>query len=157
MTKLLTRFFGAPEEINGGQRCPTYLFRWEVFRSKPVKAYLHRFVGEDWSSDLHDHPRRFVSIGIWGSYVETTAAGNERFRAPWFRSFPAEHAHRIAVDPGKVCWTFVLVFPITRQWGFWNQGRWIYWRDYVFGSEKHLADAARTCGASESFGAGKGK
>lgn len=28
--KILDRMFGAPEEINGGNRCPTYLYRLRV-------------------------------------------------------------------------------------------------------------------------------
>lgn len=153
MHSLLTRLFGKPEEINGGERCPTYLYRWFILRSRWWKCYIHHFVGADWSRDLHDHPRKFVSIGLWGTYLETTAAGTRVWAAPWFRSFPAEHAHRIEVlAPGGSCWTLVFVFKITREWGFWNSGRWIYWRDYVWGDSKHLADAARTCGDSESFG-----
>jgi len=34
------------------------------------RVYLHKFVGSDWSRDLHDHPKWFVSIGLWGGYVE---------------------------------------------------------------------------------------
>lgn len=154
---LLNRLFGAPEEINGGHRCPTYLYRWHMFSCRWFKAYLHHFVGNDWSKDLHDHPRRFVTIGIWGSYYEYTPfepADSEwaalgpvktRFRAPWIRSFPAEHTHRLEVGPSGHCWTIALVFKITRQWGFWHDKRWIYWRDYVMGSESHIADKMKGC------------
>ena len=31
VTKLLTWLFGAPEEINGHERCPTYLYRWRIW------------------------------------------------------------------------------------------------------------------------------
>lgn len=131
-----------PEEINGGGRCPTYLYRWFILSTRWFKVYLHRFVADDWSLDLHDHPKRFVSIGLWGSYRETTPAGTKTFRAPWIRSFPAEHLHRIELV-GKVCYTLVIVFSASRKWGFVHEGKWIGWREYV-GSED--ATKMKSCG-----------
>ena len=149
--KLLTFICGEPEEINGGDRCPTYLYRWHLCNliTKDRKVYIHKFVGNDWSKNLHDHPRKFISIGLWGSYLEHTQDEwleefEQKFTAPWFRSFPAEHRHRITT-PFGICWTFVIVLPITRQWGFWNDGVWIYWKDYVFGDKKDIADKMRDC------------
>ena len=75
--RLLTRLFKR-EEINGNGRCSTYLYRW-LFQPRRPRAlwrgfgiYLHKFVGDDWSRDLHDHPKRFVSIGLNGAYREET-------------------------------------------------------------------------------------
>ena len=130
------------EEINGGGRCPTYLYRRIILSTRWFKVYLHKFVADDWSLDLHDHPKRFVSIGLWGSYRETTPKGEQRFRAPWIRSFPAEHLHRIALT-SKTCWTLVIVFSASRKWGFVHNGQWIGWREYV-GSE--TATQMKSCG-----------
>jgi hypothetical protein len=139
---LLTRAFGSPEEINGHERCPTYMYRWTVLSTRRFKVYVHRFVADDWSRDLHDHPKRFVSIGLWGRYLEHGPAGRRReYRAPWFRTFPATHIHRVTLPAGD-CWTLVIVGPPVREWGFWHldpiehgpvQGawRWIPWRAYV--------------------------
>ena len=55
---LLNRAFGRPEEINGANRCPTYLYRWHLLKTRWFKAYLHHFVGDDWSVDFDDHPKR---------------------------------------------------------------------------------------------------
>lgn len=140
----LTRFLGMPEEINGDHRCPTYLWRWELLSTHWFKAYLHRFTGDDWCLDLHDHPRRFVSVGLFGSYLEHTKDGERRYRAPWVRSFAPEHAHRLTTPWGE-CWTLVIVLPLARDWGFWNAGRWIQWEEYVAGSSRHLADARKAC------------
>lgn len=132
--RVLSRIFGAPEEINGGERCPTYLFRWILARSAKLDAalYLHRFVADDWSLDLHDHPRRFVSIGLRGSYVEELPGGREVvYRAPWVRSFPAHHVHRLRLR-SRECWTFVLVLRRSRPWGFVTpDGRWVPFEEYV--------------------------
>lgn len=142
----LTRLFPL-EEINGANRCPTYLYRWRLARCRRLgwALYLHRFVADDWSLDQHDHPKRFVSVGLSGSYVEHTPRGPRRFRAPWIRSFPAEHRHRVTLPPGRECWTLVLVFAATRPWGFWHLGRWIPWRDYVTGASSYVADEMVAC------------
>ena len=127
--RLLDRVFQR-EEINGGERCPTYLYRWTLIKTRWGNVYLHRFVGDDWSTDLHDHPKRFVSIGLWGSYVEETPTRLRRWRAPWARTFPANYRHRITVPHGE-CWTLVLVGRPEREWGFWVDGEWVWWRRYV--------------------------
>lgn len=142
--KLIDKIFNL-EEINGAERCPTYLFRWTLLKRKNWSLYLHHFVGDDWSLDLHDHPKRFISIGLWGWYLEERPSGDHTvtriYRAPWIRSFPAAHIHRITV-PSKNCWTLVLVLKAVRPWGFWHQGKFIGWRDYV-GSE--IADKMKAC------------
>lgn len=144
VVRLLRFLFGAPEEINGANRCPTYLWRWHVASALGCRLYLHRFTGDDWSEDFHDHPKRFISIGLWGSYLELTPTGERRFRAPWVRSFPATHQHRILVRGGE-CWTLVLVLKTVREWGFWHEGRWIQWHEYTRGSSAHIADRMRSC------------
>lgn len=148
------------EEINGGGRCPAYLYRWTVAKLGSYRLYLHHFVGDDWSLDLHDHPKRFVSIGLKGSYVEYTPDSDivglgEKlaiFRAPWIRSFPAEHIHRLRMirsggangTPEKIhdCWTLVVTLKATRGWGFWHLGSFVPWRKYVGGS---AADGRTSC------------
>lgn len=137
------------EEISGGHRCPTYLYRWTLAQVRGwFGLYLHHFTADDWSRDLHDHPKRFISVGLWGWYIEETldAQGireGRYFKAPWLRSFPAEHIHRLRVPSGN-CWTLVLVLRPVRQWGFWHDGKFIHWREYVDGKDG-LADAMKAC------------
>jgi hypothetical protein len=119
------------EEINGAERCPTYLFRWTLLRSKAFAIYLHHFVGDDWARDMHDHPKRFISIGLWGEYVEETPAGEKLYRAPWIRTFPASHIHRLRMTERKTAWTLVVVLRAVQGWGFWKDGTFVPWRKYV--------------------------
>lgn len=154
--RALTWLLDIPEEINGNHRCPTYLYRWFLFRTRWFKAYIHHFVADDWSLDTHDHPKRFISIGLWGSYIEETPFEQRdsewaklgpvctKYKAPWFRTFPAEHEHRLRV-PSKNCWTLVLVLRGTRQWGFRYKGRFIPWESYVRGADSAIADMRRAC------------
>ena len=140
LAKLLTRSLGEPELIDDH-----YLQRWTLaaFRNG-AGAYLQRFVGSDCNRDLHDHPKRFVSIGLWGSYIEETPApagsrGRRTFRAPWVRTFPAEHIHRILLpEGGGECWTLVIVLPATQEWGFYTRGGWIRWTDYTAARRNRL-------------------
>ena len=141
MLRLIDRFFHL-EEINGGERCPTYLYRWTLVRlGKWLAVYVHHFVGDDWTTDFHDHPKRFVSIGIAGEYTEETPSGSRVFRAPWIRTFPAEHVHRISLHKGT-CWTIAIVFKAIRPWGFITRNGWVPWRQYVGSSQ---ADQATNC------------
>ena len=103
------------EDIAGGA-----LRRWTLLRGFRGRAlYLHHFRCSD-ARSLHDHPKRFVTIGLRGGYVEerlnpspllwTRATGRLRrqFRAPWVRGFPARHAHRVRVSR-RGCWTLAYV------------------------------------------------
>lgn len=139
---LIDRIFNL-EEINGKNRCPTYLFRWTILRLKNLGVYLHHFVGDDWSRDLHDHPKRFISIGLKGRYVEETPAGERIYRAPWARTFPANHIHRLRMISGGDCWTLVIVLRPVRDWGFWNFGTFIPWREYV--ADEAMAGKMKSC------------
>ena len=145
---LLNRWFRR-EEINGANRCPTYLFRWTLIYCRWFGIYVHRFVGDDWSLDLHDHPKRFISIGLRGQYVEETPAGEQTFCSPWFRSFPAEHKHRLRLIDGKECWTLVVVLRAVRPWGFWHLGSFIPWKQYVT-EIGGAADMMKSCPDEES-------
>lgn len=146
--KLLTRIFGEPEEINGGKRCPTYLYRWTLLKLGKRGVYLHHFVGDDWSLDLHDHPKRFISVGLRGQYREETPNGVRIYRAPWIRTFPAKHIHRISMIDGGDAWTLVVVLKATRPWGFWHLGRFMPWREYVSGKDG-IADKMTACGRDD--------
>lgn len=142
MHRLLDRLLGIAEEINGGNLCPTYLYRWVVLRTRWGNLYLHKFIGDDWARDLHDHPKGFVSIGLWGRYIEETPHGYRLWIAPWVRSFPAEHQHRLALVDGYRCWTLVWVGKPIRMWGFWQDGKFIPWREYVDGP---AGDLGKSC------------
>ncbi len=146
--RLLNRLFRT-EEISGAGRCPTYLYRWALAKLFGCGVYLHHFVGDDWSRDLHDHPKRFLSIGLAGGYIEETPKGVREFKAPWIRTFPASHIHRVSLGKNLDCWTLVFVFRASRPWGFINAGRWIHWREYVMGQASHLADQRAVCSGVE--------
>lgn len=130
LRSLFDRLF-RKESISGDGLCPTYLWRWTLLRLGERAVYLHYFVGDDWTRDLHDHPKRFISFGLRGRYVEETSEGERIWRAPWIRSFPATHRHRLRLIDKQPCWTLVIVLKNERAWGFWHEGKWIPWRKYL--------------------------
>lgn len=104
----------------------SYLIRWKILQTPWGRVYLHKFIGSDPSHALHDHPKNFISIGLFGEYVEEVPHGimrkKVRFKAPWLRSFPPEHRHRIELPRGA-CWTLCIVSKRKRNgWGFWHGG-----------------------------------
>lgn len=140
MKTLIRRFFGY-ETMSGNGQCPIYLERWTLFLRFGIGVYLHHFLGDDWSIDPHDHPRRFISVGLFGWYYEDTFhkdgahLATRKYRAPWLRSFPAEHLHRIRAAECGNTWTLVIVLKKSRAWGFVQDGKWVPFRDYVFGGK----------------------
>ena len=118
----------------GGIGCPC-LRRWELLRTRWGKLFLHRFFADDWSLDLHDHSGRMVSIGLWGCYEEETPTGTHIYHAPWVRTFPATHTHRLRLLTPSV-WTLVWVGTKDRSSGFWYQGAWWPQADYLAGPAK---------------------
>ena len=135
--KIIDRLFSR-EDLDGDGVCPTYMSRWTLISTRWFKGYVHRFLGDDWAADPHDHPKRFISLGIWGWYYEDRfdSDGNhqstKKYKAPWLRSFGANHVHRVRASECGNTWTIVIVLKTQREWGFIQDGKWIPWEEYVF-------------------------
>ena len=122
------------EEMNGG-------YRWELARVGGLRIDLHHFVTDDWLGDMHDHPARGISIGLFGKYREETPRGARIYRAPWVRSFPASHTHRITMVDRGSCWTIMIMLKPVRTWGFWTSAGWKPWDEY--GKARGLEEIGR--------------
>lgn len=108
-----------------------YLVRYVVVGSKWFCIYIHHFVGPDWGRDLHNHPRTFLSIGLWGRYIEETPVFHAKYypyaheldlRAfvfPFVNYIHHTTIHRI-VNPNN-CWTLCIGGPVVSQWGFFDE------------------------------------
>jgi hypothetical protein len=135
------RRFLPDTEVIGPPECPI-LHRWTLLElgrkvtegsgpSRRFKVLLHHFQPNADDRAEHDHPRSFVTIVLWGSYVDTSNDGTkvERMHFGKVRFRPATHRHVTKVGPHG-CWTLVIMGPIRRRWGFWADGRWYFWRDH---------------------------
>lgn len=83
--------------------------------------------------DLHDHPWDFVSIILSGTYVETTPTTEQEFGPGSVLVRKAEQLHRLTLPSGPV-WTFIVVGPARRQWGFATDQGWTHWQHYLASS-----------------------
>ena len=117
-----------------------YLDRWGVSADRIGGVYLHRMTAPDPGLDLHDHPWTFVTVPLWGGYLEERAATNEA-------SELAEHAERLGIEcrgmsgvvrpfrprrmrldechriirlNRRTAWTVVFRGPRRRKWGFYT-------------------------------------
>jgi len=139
---------GEPHFYIGGRQRP-YLLRWYLIpRNRWLNIYLHKFLRDDDDRALHDHPWWFVSVMLWGSYIETRdiPVRGDGFqtdkRSDVLRSFPsiafrlATDRHRVALpkdDYGRPvpCWTLVITGPKVREWGFHCPKGFVPWHKFI--------------------------
>lgn len=91
---------GGPHFIVG----PRYLLRWYVIPRNPwLNVYLHQFLHDDEDRALHDHLWWFISIMLWGSYMEILPSPGAvwplRVRNAGSIAYnPATHTHRVKLQ-----------------------------------------------------------
>lgn len=127
-----------------------YLDRWGIGHDWIGRVLIHRMAAPDPGVDLHDHPWTFVSVVLWGGYVEERASIR---LAPRYAMAAEEHGHTMRgtlVDrrPGSIarmrldechsikrlhrrtCWTLVIGGPRRRPWGFYLPTGWMSEGEY---------------------------
>jgi hypothetical protein len=141
------RFFKKRKEIMREDGKP-YLIRWNLFECKLFSIKLHRILMSDHDC-FHDHPWSFMSIILWGGYVEhrERTAFDEMAIPGVDDEYPTYHTSKIfhpgniiyrkATDKHKLeihqpCTTLVVTFKKVREWGFWSKkGKFIPWYKYT--------------------------
>lgn len=127
-----------------------YIRRYVLIDCKYFGVYLQHFIAPDWSRDPHDHPRRFISIGLSGGYTEEifymmSRTLNGKYidtvvypyhtldrQAPFINNIPAERIHRISkLRAGEDTWTLCLVGPRWRRWGFCTKNGYVSAKEYL--------------------------
>lgn len=98
-----------------------YLIRWTLWeRAGGWQFLLHKFVADDHTRELHDHPWWFVTLILWRGYREHLPGGIVKRRWPGMILFRrATHQHSVTLVDGKSAWTCVLTGSKSRTWGFW--------------------------------------
>ena len=120
------------------------LIRWILFRIPGFGIFLHKLCRSDHDRALHCHPWNFLSIILKGSYdeiryvktisnvamyedMEQTEYQHHHVGSILFR--PSTWRHRVILGD-KPAWTLVFVGLNHRQWGFWPNGEFCWWRKY---------------------------
>ena len=104
------------------------LVRYFLLRLRRFAVYLHHLRRSDLDRHMHDHPWAFVSIVLWGSYLEHTPEGIRRRRFGSVVYRPAQWVHRLEL--ARPAWTLVIRFGRTRPWGFVTENGWVAWERY---------------------------
>lgn len=131
-----------------------YLIRYTICNNNWFSIKIHHLlISDDYC--LHDHPWHFYSLILKGGYYEHTPVKDQhkniltktfdsRFDSimrKWYKPFsflsrPAHWIHRLELPEGKDCWTFVITFKKTKEWGFFTENfGFINWKKYI--SEEH--------------------
>lgn len=110
-----------------------WLPKWLNFLSYNV--VIHCFWKSDDDGGLHDHPWRWKSKLLEGSYYEHVPAGKYLRKAgdPW-RSGTAKDLHRVELlEEGSKTWTLFIMGSKEREWGFIPNGtdEWVQWEEYL--------------------------
>lgn len=116
-----------------------YLDRLRIVQTPWFGIYLHHIHRPDRDQDPHDHPWSFASLVLTGAYEETVWADKRRTdygsrvrRRGRFslRAMDRDSAHIITAITGPL-WTIVLTGPRRADWGFWRDGKFTPWREYI--------------------------
>lgn len=114
-----------------------YLIRWTIL----FTIKLHHIIASD-DDCMHDHPWTFISLILWGGYVEESPDENGDHINPSTGEIsrktlyhpgcilyrPASFIHRLEVYPRAL--TLVVTFKRVKEWGFFTRRGFIPWFNY---------------------------
>jgi hypothetical protein len=146
------KFFKKKKIIYRDDNTP-YLIRWNLFECKYFSIKIHKGLVSD-DACLHDHPWAFISLILWGGYVEHREISFEkplpeeelyddvympktvtvykeisRIYHPCSVLFrKATDIHRLEVH--QPFYSLVITFKKVRDWGFWTPKGFIKWFNY---------------------------
>jgi hypothetical protein len=132
------RHWGFLTGIDVGADGDPYLDRLRLFETPWLSVYLHHIHRADAERDPHDHPWPFASLVLCGSYTERVRPDKARPGADILRTRPRgslraigrNSAHFITRVNGPL-WTLVVTGRDHGTWGFYPDGKYVNWRDYL--------------------------
>lgn len=120
-------------EAIGLAECP-YFRRW-VIDFGAFALRVHRWQSSDDARAYHDHAWSFLTIVLWGSYMDVSPEGSDLLTTGSVRFRRASHKHTVKIlKPGT--WTALITGPVIRRWGFWVNGK-LHRRDRYFATAGH--------------------
>lgn len=138
LANLLKRFFPHRViQVDDGD----YIIRWFLLGSKGEGddrwgLRLHKIVKSDSLRHCHDHPYKFVSLILWGGYIEHRPDKSvHRYRPGMLNYKGLDDFH--ALELRKPAWSLVVTgrrrqdrLKESSDWGFLTEEGWIGWREY---------------------------
>jgi hypothetical protein len=96
---------------------------------------MHHWMYSDDLRAPHDHPWWFLTLCVWGSYVDVSPDGDDRVSVGSVRFRRAEHRHSVKVE--RSTWTLLLTGPERRVWGFWVRDKFRKRNKYFYEHGHH--------------------
>jgi len=125
---------GRHRTIENRKGTGAYLERYYIFMMNrkhfPINFVIHQFKESD-EDDLHDHPWWFFTFIIKGEYIEHTPEGSFHRKPFQLRFSKSAALHRVELINDEPVWTFFMMGPKKREWGFVVNNVWIPWKQYV--------------------------
>lgn len=133
------------ERIYGRDGEHDTLYLWRMKCTPTTRwggLYFHVFHRGDADPDTHDHPWEFWTFPLVSYNEEVRVTKNDtvyfvRRRVRRFRLHHrrATYSHRVLSQfGGGRIYTFIWHGPKVRRWGFWVKGKWVHWKEYVYGA-----------------------
>jgi hypothetical protein len=115
-----------------------YLDRLRIVQTPWFGVYLHHIHRPDRDRHPHDHPWPFASVILAGYYRERVWPDKRdpgrsvlRHRTRWTAGRMSRGAAHIIEKIEGPLWTLVFTGPRRAEWGFWVDGEFTSWRDYI--------------------------
>jgi len=125
--KFLNHRGGLPE-------CPYFHLLGVDFGAFAIR--FHRWFADDDRRAFHDHKHWFLTLVLWGGYVDESPAGRDTLRWGSLRFRRAEYRHKVTqVMPGTV--TFLITGPAVRRFSFYLPNGKAIKRDKYFVEQGH--------------------
>lgn len=105
--------------------------RWQLFKTPWFVVNIHGIYHKDDDLHLHSHPWNFLSIVLWGSYVEELQGGKMNLRTFLNTAYrKAEAFHKIRLLCTKSVYTLNFMSTKTREWGYDVEGKFVGHQEY---------------------------
>lgn len=136
--KLLHRLFKS-KTIMAPDRTP-YLTRFYIANLHFFRIYIHQFHASDSDRHMHDHPFWFLSLILWGGYIERLPDRVRTCRPGRIIFHRAADLHSVTLRLKQVrknvwaerpAWTLIIAGPKTRVWGFQTETGWVDFETYL--------------------------
>ena len=127
-----TRFkIGFSHDIVENFKKEPYLERYILWFGGTVR--LHKFWRSDDDRALHDHPWWFITfpLATYHEWREDKNGNSEYVEVKRFRFHfrSATYKHQVVIS--KPAWTFIISGGHIREWGFWPNGFFIHWKEFL--------------------------
>lgn len=99
--------------------------RWALLRTPWFHIYLHCILKADQDKHCHDHPWSFISLILWGSYVEQRNGQLRTRKIGSIAYLPARGTYHKIYQVLKPTWTLVATNARNFPWGYDTEEGWI--------------------------------